>query len=201
MASVNEDIVREYFEALGFLVRQPRKYHLAARARMAPREEVDLIVVNPGAEESELPPIGLWSGRELRKVPRAVVGIRGWHTERFSPSVLKLAPEVCRFAADSVVEQIRNEVGPGPVARILCVSDLPASRTLQKETLQVLKKNHIDGIIVFPLLLIELLHEVDPNKNYGRSDLLQLLRILKSYDLVKDSQMELFKSRRAPKSA
>ena len=32
MASVNEWIVREYLEALGFLVRQPRKYQVMARA-------------------------------------------------------------------------------------------------------------------------------------------------------------------------
>ena len=196
MASVNEEIVREYFEAQGFLARQPRKYQVAARARISALEEVDLLVFNPAAGKGALPPIGIWSGAELRQVRQAVVGVRGWHTEKFSPSVLKLAPEVCRFAADEVVEQVRGELDEGPVARILCVSDLPTSRALRKETFQVLAENKVDGVLLFPLLLLELFEGIDPNKNYARSDLLQLLRILKSYDLVKDRQMELFKKRR-----
>ena len=48
MSAVNEAIVREYFESLGFLVRQPRKYQVSARPKHI-EEEVDLLVVNPAA--------------------------------------------------------------------------------------------------------------------------------------------------------
>jgi len=34
------------------------------------------------------------------------------------------------------------------------------------------------------------------NRNYEKSDVLQMLRILKNYDLLKDRQMELFKSKK-----
>lgn len=196
MASVNDAIVREYFEMLGFMVRQPRKYQVAARSRKEAREQVDLIVVNPGGATAGEAASLLWTGQDLQHVSQAVVGVRGWHTDRFSPAVLKLAPEVCRFAAADVVEGLASELSDGPVSRILCLSELPASKELQSETLEVLKEHGIDGVLLFPVMLLELLRGVDTNKNYEKSNLLQLLRILKTYDLVKDSQLELFKGRR-----
>ena len=47
MTSVNEQLVRDYLELLGFCVRQGRKYSVIARAK-ASWEEADLLGVNPG---------------------------------------------------------------------------------------------------------------------------------------------------------
>jgi hypothetical protein len=37
------------------------------------------------------------------------------------------------------------------------------------------------------------------NRNYGKSDLLQVIRVLKNYQLFKDPQMELFRTGRRSK--
>ena len=103
MASVNEMIVREFFESLGFLVNQPRKYQVMARAKQA-EEEVDFVVFNPQGGAVELPAFDVWGAAELRQIMRAVVGVRGWHSERFSPAKLTLEKELFRLA-DSVVMQ------------------------------------------------------------------------------------------------
>ena len=42
----------------------------------------------------------------------------------------------------------------------------------------------------------DLIEHTEVNRNYQKSDLLQLIRILKNYDLFKEPQLELFKSRR-----
>ena len=77
MSSVNEWIVGEYLEALGFLVRQPRKYQVVARSKGL-HEEVDLLAVNPSAQAGAArPETMLWSGRELAQVACAVVTVRG----------------------------------------------------------------------------------------------------------------------------
>lgn len=199
MASVNEIIVREYFEGLGFLVRQPRKYKVQTRSSGKLHEEVDLLVVNPSATDAAAPATGIWTGADLKNVPRAIVGIRGWHTDRFSAAVLEQSPEVYRFAGSDVVSRIQSELGPGPVARILCLSELPASKALQKRALAALKENGIDGVVLYAAMLRELIEGVEIKKNYEKSDLLQLLRILKNYDLIKDLQLELFKPRRRPR--
>ena len=192
MASVNEWIVREYFESIGFLVRQPRKYQVPSRSSKQLEEEVDLLVLNPASGQADTPEINVWGTQTLRSVSRAIVGVRGWHTERFSPAVLRQAPEVYRFASDDVVGSIRDELGDGPVASILCLSELPASKALQDDTMAALKEGGIDGVLLYPNMLMELIQHVEVNKNYDNSDLLQLLRILKNYNLFKDGQLELF---------
>lgn len=196
MASVNEWIVREYFESIGFLVRQPRKYQLLSRSSRQLEDEVDLLVINPASADGDIPPVDVWNTQMVRSVPRAIVGVRGWHSERFTPAVLKQAPEVYRFASDDVVGSIREELGEGPVASVVCLSELPASKASADETMSALKEGGIDGVLLYRDMLMELIQHVEVNKNYDKSDLLQLLRILKNYNLFKDSQLELFEKGR-----
>ncbi len=192
MSAVSEWIVREYFESHGFLVRQPRKYQVSARPKQL-EEEIDLLVVNPSAAESKMPDTMLWTASDLRHVPRAIVGVRGWHTERFSPAVIELSPEIFRFADHSAVRNVLREMGEGPVAKILCLPDLPPSGAMRDRALALFKERGIDGVLLFRTMLLDLAAHVDVNKNYEKSDLLQMLRILKNYDLLKDAQLDLFR--------
>jgi hypothetical protein len=192
---MNEQIVRDYFEALGFFVIQPNKYQVAARRKTA-AEEIDLLVSRPAGKNDELPEPGLWGSSELRRVGRAIVSIRGWHTDRFSPAVLEKSPELLRFTADDVLKKAGAFLGDGPVARILCISDLPASKSLQRQMLDRLVERGVSGVVLFRDILMELVAEIDVKNNYEKSDVLQMLRILKNYDLLRDPQMELFTRRR-----
>lgn len=198
MSSVSEWITREYFESLGFMVRQPRKFQVASRPKLA-EEEIDLLVWNPLARDHRISEDMLWSSDELRHVQRAIVAVRGWHTERFSPAVLEQTPEIFRLSEDYVLQKAEEMLGHGPVAKILCLADLPATRELRDNALKLLKEKGIDGVLLFPLMLLELAAYVDPNKNYEKSDLLQMLRILKAYNLLRDAQMELFRAGRTKK--
>jgi len=199
MASVSENIVREYFEALGFLVNQPRKYQVMARAKQA-EEEVDLIVVNPRGGAAELPPLEVWGAAEVRQVARAVVGIRGWHSERFSPAKLEVEKDLFRLADRGLLQKIERQLGgAGPVAKILCLPELPASGALRRKSLERLQAGGIDGVLLFRPMLQELIRHVDAQKNYERSELLQTLRILKAHDLFKSPQLDLFRPRKKRK--
>jgi hypothetical protein len=40
-------------------------------------------------------------------------------------------------------------------------------------------------------MLLDLLDKVEINQNYSKSDTLQVMRILKNYDLLKDTQLDL----------
>lgn len=197
MAGVNEGIVREYFETLGFLVHQPQKYVVMARTKR-PEEEVDLIVQNPRVQDApaEWPADRMiLDGLALRHIARAVVGVRGWHTDRFSPATLQLSPEIVRFADEKAVRGAQQLLGGGPVSKILCLPGLPASAVLKKKVLEVLREKGVDAVILFPTMLRELIQRVEVSKNYDKSDLLQTLRILKNYDLLRDAQLELFRKR------
>jgi hypothetical protein len=200
MASVNEQIVREYFETLGFFVIQPNKHQVAARHKLD-SEEIDLLIARPGsAGVYNTPKEVVWGAPELAKVQRAIVSIRGWHTDRFSPAVLKKNPDIFRFAELSVMKEARKTLGAGSITKILCVSDLTTTVGPQEETLELLRQGGIDGVISFRTMLLELMESVDVSKNYEKSDLVQTLRILKTYDLLKDAQLELFAKPKARKS-
>ncbi len=195
MSGVNEMIAREYFEELGFLVQQPRKYMVAARPKRAD-EEVDLLIVNPLATVQAIPNHLIWSSGDLSGVARGIVRVLGWHTDRFSPAVLETSPEIYRFAAEESVRRVAGQLGPGPVAKILCLPGLSHSDELKQRTLVLLKEKGIDGLLSFPVMLRELASRIEISKSYEKPDLLQILRILKSYDLLKGPQLELFRGRK-----
>ena len=195
MSGVNETIVREYFESLGFVVAQPCKHVIPGRRKRA-EEELDLLVLNPLVAEQKVPGSLEWKTSDLRGISRAIVAVRGWHTERFSAALLEQTPEIVRFADDGPVRAGMKRLGDGQPAKILCVSELPASRELKKKVLGLLKEKGVDGVLVFRTILEQLIASVDKKKNYEKSDLLQVIRILKSYNLLKGKQMELFEKKR-----
>ena len=204
MSSVNEWIVREYLEAVGFLVRQPRKYQVVARSKGL-HEEVDLLAVNPGLKTpGPLPKAKLWGAAELAQVACAVVAVRGWHSEKFTAAMLASSPEIYRFTEPESIRAAEADLGLAQPARILCMADLPADHDQRVEALGFLKSRGIDGVILFRPMLLELAERVDVKKTYEKSDLLQILRILKNYDLLKSGQMDLFaqaRRRRNPSAA
>lgn len=193
MSSVNEQIVREYLESAGFLVRQPRKYQVVARSKGL-EEEVDFLAVNPSGDRAFRPAGLLWKWSDLKKVHAVLVGIRGWHSEKFTAAVLAGAPEVYRFASPESVQLAESEMGVADPLKVVCLADLPSSRAQREESLAFLKEKGIDGVLLFRPMLQELAERIDVKKTYEKSDLLQVLRILRNYDLLKDRQMDLFKS-------
>ena len=197
--AVSESIVREYLEGLGFLVQQPHKYLVMARAKR-PAEEVDFLALHPlagPAPERPEPARMVVAGAQLRELPRAMVSLRGWHTDRITPATLETAPEIYRFTEDSAVRDAERQLGTGSLAKVLCLPGLPATPALAHQTLARLREKGVDYVVLFPTMLRELIRQVAVSKNYEKSDLLQTLRILKSYELLKDEQLELFRNKPA----
>ena len=200
MSSVNEWMAREYLEALGFLVRQPRKYQVVARSKGL-HEEVDLLAVNPAVSPGgSLPKARQWGAAELAQVGCAIVAVRGWHSEKFTAAMLASSPEIYRFAEPESVRAAEAELGLVNPAKILCMADLPTDPDPRAEALAFLKSRGIDGVILFRPMLLELVERIDVKKTYEKSDLLQILRILKNYDLLKSGQMDLFAQARRRKA-
>jgi hypothetical protein len=61
----------------------------------------------------------------------------------------------------------------------------------------MLKERGVDAIISFRTMLLDIIDRVEINRNYRKSDTLQLLRILKTYDFLKDPQLDLLSERAA----
>jgi hypothetical protein len=205
MSAIDEGIVREYFEQNGFLVRQVRKYQVQAR-RKTGDEEVDLVVYNPAyARNSRKPDFFLFAS-ELACIHRAIVVVKGWHTGRFTPAMLKSSPEIFRFLEENVVKEVKrffpvDAEEPGnaaDVTKILVLPSLPTAEPFRSQSVTMLKEHGVDAIISFRSMLLDIIDSVEINKSYGKSDTLQVIRILKNYDLLKDAQLDLLAERAAP---
>ncbi len=197
MAAVSETIVREYFELHGFFVRQQRKYVAAQRGD---EEDIDFLVQNPHYDPAAAPAAFELTSPDLAGIARALIEVRGWHTEIFSPAVLERAPQMFRFVEPAVVQPAARAFGPnGPLMKLLVIPGLPRGAQLREQSIQLLRAKGVDAVIPFRTILADLIAQVEVNRNYIKSDLLQTIRILKNYDFIKEPQLELFRARRKRK--
>jgi hypothetical protein len=194
VAAVSETIVREYFELHEFLIRQHRKYIVQTKRE---EDDIDFFVLNPKPQQRECEPPFVLSSPDLAFVERAIVVVKGWHTEIFSPAVLAKSPEIFRFVEPKVFKQAARAFGEeGATMKILVVPALPHGAQAREESIALLRSKGIDAVIPFRTMLADLVEHIEVNRNYQKSDLLQVIRILKNYDFFKEPQMELFKSKR-----
>ena len=195
MSAVSETIVREYFELHEFLVRQHRKY--VGQTRREDDDDIDFFVLNPHpqAPAGTLPFV--LSSPDLASIERAIVVVKGWHTETFSSARLESSPAIFRFVEPKVFQQAARAFGKeGTPLKILVVPTLPQTAQAREESIALLRSKGVDAVIPFRTMLTDLVNETDANRNYQKSDLLQIIRILKNYDFFKEPQLELFRPKR-----
>src|SRR5688572_4406034 len=203
MSAIDEGIVREYFEQNGFLVRQPRKYQVVAR-RKTGDEEVDLVVFNPAWQRGSRKPGFFLFSNELPFVRQAVVAVKGWHTGVFTPTMLKSSPEIFGFLEEKVLKDVSRlfpaatDDDAAGFTKILVLPSLPTAEPFRTQSVELLKEHGVDAIISFRAMMLDLLDKVEINQNYTKSDTLQVMRILKNYDLIKDPQLDLPTIREIP---
>lgn len=197
MSAIDEGIVREYFEQNGFLVRQARKYQVQSRRKVA-EEEIDLIVLNPAWQRDSRKPDFFLFSNELPYVHKAIVAVKGWHTGVFTPTMLKSSPEIFSFLQQSVLKEASRffptdsgEGEAGALTKILVLPSLPTAEPFRSQSVELLKQHGVDAIISFRAMLLDLIDKVESNQNYSKSDTLQVIRILKNYDLLREPQLDL----------
>ena len=207
MSAIDEGIVREYFEQNGFLVRQARKYQVQARRKVG-EEEIDLIVFNPTWQRSARKPDFFLFSNELPFVHKAIVAVKGWHTGVFTPTMLKSSPEIFSFLEQNVVKDAARLFPPdapddptGAPTKILVLPSLPTAEPFRSQSVELLKARGVDAIISFRAMLLDILDKIETNQNYTKSDTLQVMRILKNYDLLKEAQLDLLSERAGPRRA
>ena len=157
--------------------------------------------MNPRASTGGTLPFVLASS-DLDRLHRAVVVVRGWHTEKFSAAVLANAPEMFRFLEPESMRRLEKEFGEDrPFLKILVVPALPAGSEAREEAIHFLRAKRVDAVLPFRTMLANLIDRIETNRNYTRSDLLQILRILKNYEFFPGPQLDLFQSRNPPASS
>ena len=127
------------------------------------------------------------------------MAIKPWHTDVFTPATLRNSPEkIFSFLEENVLRQAKRlfapEAGEGmdrDVTKVLVLPALPTAEPFRSQSVELLKAGGVDAIISFRAMLIDLIENVEINRSYGKSDALQVIRILKNYDLLKEAQLDL----------
>jgi len=133
----------------------------------------------------------------LAGIARAVVEIKGWHTRTFGVLELEGAPKIFRFVQPRAMRPVAEAFGQeGPLTKILVLPALPADKEAQLQSLEVVRRKGVDAVLPFQTVLWDLVERVEVNRNYQKSDLLQVIRILKKYEFFRDRQLELFRAKR-----
>lgn len=204
MAGFDDNLVRDYFELNGFFVRQARKYAIQSRRKRAD-EASDLLVINPAPRPGTPPGFQLFTS-DLPSIARAVVAIKGWHsTKAVTPAMIRKG-DLIEFVKKEAVEAARNafadlafseiEGSPEiPLSKILVLPGLPTAEPQRGESIALLREHGVDHVLTFRTLLDSMVQRVESNQSYAKSETLQLLRLLRVYDMVKSSQLELFPDR------
>src|SRR6185295_19005302 len=108
MAAVSETIVREYFELHEFLVRQHRKFIAQNRRE---DDDIDFFVLNLLARKRDGEQPFVLASEDLPFIERAIVVVKGWHTETFSSARLASTPEIFRFVEAKISQQAARVFG------------------------------------------------------------------------------------------
>src|SRR5208283_3038727 len=146
MSAIDEGIVREYFEQNGFFVRQVRKYQVQARKKTSD-EEIDLLVYNPGWRRGSRRPDFFLFATELQFIQRAVVAVKPWHTDVFTPATLRSSPEkIFSFLEENVLRQVKRlfptetgEAADRDVTKLLVLPALPTAEPFRSQSVELLK--------------------------------------------------------------
>ncbi len=156
------------------------------------------MVFNPSWQRGARKPGFFLFSNELQFVRQAVVAVKGWHTGVFTPAILKSSPEIFGFLEEKVLKNVTrffpetaSDDPAGALTKILVLPSLPTAGPSRSQSVALLKERGVDAIISFRSMLLDLLDKVEVNQNYIKSDTLQVMRILKNYDLLKDAQLDL----------
>jgi hypothetical protein len=196
MADTNTRVVREFLEANDFSVITNRKFQLQ-RADPPGRYSIDILGTNMRYTEPTSPVPMRLQADHMRFIPNVIVDVKGWHSYRFSPSLVNTKPELYYFVDPAPLKYAREVFKGAPFKSILVISEAPATDVMWTKMENRLREGGIDHVLEFPTILSFLISHVQVSNNYTDSDTLQLLRFLKRYGLVKGHQLELPFKRKA----
>ena len=199
MSSFDEDIVREYFELNGFFVRQLNKYQVHPRKRST-GAVVSMLALNPNVtEDSRQINFQLFSV-DMTAVKQALVIVHSWQSTRVTPAVLKSNSRLSDFLKKEILKRSIESFTADDEAvstiesfkKLVVIPGFPTTDPHRSECTKLFKEQGIDGVIAFSTILEHCLRTVEVNHSYHKSKLLQMVRVLKIYDMVQSPQMRLF---------
>ena len=183
MSNVARRLSREFFQLNGFFVGGGHPFFVL---KPSPRHSLR------HSTEAKVAPPFILDRKNIISISTAAVTVRTWHTEQLFPSVIINNPDAYSFE-DSSAEEARKFFPEGDLRKILIISRFPKNRQVREKSIALLSKRGIDNAIEFETILTYLTGYMKTNINYTENDMLQLIRLLKCYGLLRGPQLELFR--------
>ena len=184
MPDINETVVRHFFELNGFLVRTNVKYWVTGE-RGGGESDIDLVVLNLNPDKRNPPQSFVLTLEQLPGIRKAIVETKGWHTLRFTEALIRRNPRIFNFVRPEAIEVTRDKVFlDANFLRIFVVSTLPQAGERRQAAIELLNEKGIDHVIEFDTIVRFIVDQVEANKNYPDSEILQTIRLLKVYGVV-----------------
>jgi hypothetical protein len=165
VSDVNEELVRRYFELLGYFVRTNVKYEYRTPKGMG-WSDIDLCILHPLTSDA------------------AAVEVKGWHMESITPSYFRDWPSILYFTQEEARRAAANLLGREDFRSVLVVS-----RVGPRGSAEVLAKAAEVGIEIleFRTVLDYLIEHIPRNRDAG-SESEHVIRLLKIYGQVTDDR-------------
>ena len=176
MSYTSIEIVKEFFWINGFFVLQ--------------KEDVIFVKNLTFREKNNLEDKFLIEKEDIPSIKNGVIKPVGWHTMKFTPSVLKNSPEIFHFLKPSFLNEIKKFFKEENFFKILVIPGLPSSENLKKESISFMKEKGIEHVIKFPTIISGLIEKINSRQVY-HSATNELLRILKFYQFFSEKQPPL----------
>ena len=183
MTSIDAQLAREFFELNGFRVHTVWAQHQRSDGAVQIYIERSDAVVSAGLDL-------VISAEDLRAIPRALVEVRPWHTERLYPSVVENNPILTQFAQLDNTHHARDFFNNHPFATVLIISELPNNVDQRARSAAALAASPVDHVLEFATILRHLIATVNVASSYTASATLQLIQLLKRYRLIQNQQLE-----------
>ncbi len=186
MGDLNMQIVREFFEL--------NRFHVLTHWQHERIPQISdfgslLFVEHPHGEvggEVDFVP----RPDQIAHIPRAVVEVRAWHTDRFYPSTVETSPVLGHVAGEEVHDLAHSIFNSAAFTTILVVSELPHSHAPRQRSIELLRAFGIGHVLEFSTILQDILARISAHGHYAPSQTLQTMHLLKRYGLIRRQQLE-----------
>jgi len=187
MTDINAQLVREFLEFNRFYV---LPYWRWAELDSHTEGGILLFAERVDSPVTAPPPGFILRPEDFAALDRIVVDVRAWHGDRFYPSLIEKNPILGRLGENWARETVDRVFDGKSWKSILVVSEFSSNPDLRGRAAELLRAMGLDHAAEFSTLLAGLADAVDMWGNYGPSQTLQTIRLLKRYGLLRHQQME-----------
>ena len=195
MAGFDDSLVREFFEVNGFYVRQSPKVVVAGRRKRVEKDG-EIYFLNPQPPTTPERGFQLF-GSDLPSLTSGLAVVRDWHGLKAITTTTIRRGDFLEFIRKEAAEVAREswaqlpEAAGAPLLKILILPGLPSQEPARSESIRILKEVKVDHIISIRTIIENLVQHAETGPPL-ESPTLALLRLLRVYDMVKTTQLELF---------